>query len=450
MSKPPGPPGEPLKVQLDRNGEPCWSLSVWLTLRMFDIPFMEATPTTLVEASGQPEPGPLFDKAPTLVEGSLAVAGPLAILEFLAERHPVIWPDDRASRAQARAVASELCAGFPVLRLFLAARNGASLAGSRRLLRSLGAEIQRLRSICIELRGAASVGAGPFLFGSFSGADAMFAPLASRLLDRAMSHDATCTTYLGALGSLAAMRAWYGEQEQVRPEIAVDIAAILPIAAPPQPSAHEAKKPLDPAPPLLEIPPALTPPKLRLEDADRPSITYLDEQPIRGWRNVRLVEMLSVSPSIPPIPPIPTRPAAASATPVQAAPADETRQGGDLARRASEPSSLPRLRPTEPAEPVAAGQAANSATDGPEARTGDDAHSLMFQLRRPDPAAGGLNSLIDRFGRSIASAVPDANQEVASPLRPQDGKAAAPDPARQSNIRPAAIKPIGFSVHRRK
>lgn len=115
-------------------------------------------------------------KVPVLVDGSLRVWDSLAILETLAERAPQLWPADPDHRAWARSVSAEMHSGFAALRgecpMNMRAE-GRRVAISDAVQADI-ARIEMIWSECLEASG------GPYLFGSFSNADAMYAPVASR------------------------------------------------------------------------------------------------------------------------------------------------------------------------------------------------------------------------------------------------------------------------------
>lgn len=158
-----------------------WSLRPWLALKQAGIAFEESMirldrPET-AQALARETPTGLV---PCLKHGSVVVWESIAILEYLAESFPEkrLWPADKAARAHARAVSAEMHAGFAEL------RKSWPLNFSRRDLRHLQPvpvkrDITRIASIWTECRTRFGAG-GPFLFGEFSIADAMYAPVVSR------------------------------------------------------------------------------------------------------------------------------------------------------------------------------------------------------------------------------------------------------------------------------
>ena len=119
-------------------------------------------------------------KCPSLHDGKIAVWESLAIVEYVAEAYPekAIWPRGKAARAHARSLATEMHAGFGALRQ-------ACPTNFRRLVRAIPltdevrADIARIEGAWAHAREIFGKG-GPFLFGRFSAADAMFAPVVNR------------------------------------------------------------------------------------------------------------------------------------------------------------------------------------------------------------------------------------------------------------------------------
>ena len=136
----------------------------------------------------------------------------LAILEYIAETVPEakLWPEEKEARAVARAVTAEMHSGFPALRHHMPMNLRKSLPG---LGRGPGVEreIGRICAIwrdCRERFGVPS-GGGPFLFGPFTNADAMYAPVVTRFTTYAVELDDACRAYCDAVLGLPALAEWY-------------------------------------------------------------------------------------------------------------------------------------------------------------------------------------------------------------------------------------------------
>ncbi|HEX4449388.1 MAG TPA: glutathione S-transferase family protein [Kofleriaceae bacterium] len=145
-------------------------------------------------------------KVPALHDGGLVIAESLAICEYVAELFPTagLWPDDRAERARARAVATEMHGGFAALRREMPMALGVKQPGIGRTPESI-ADIARVTQIW---RDRLAASGGPLLFGTFTIADAMFAPVATRFDTYEVELDDPCAAYVRAILDLPAMRAW--------------------------------------------------------------------------------------------------------------------------------------------------------------------------------------------------------------------------------------------------
>ena len=146
-------------------------------------------------------------RVPSLRDGEVLVWDSLAICEHVAERFPEakLWPEDVARRAHARSVSAEMHAGFADLRrempMNIVLRT--TKAPSAEVARDI-ARVQEIWTECRERYGAA----GPFLFGAFSVADAMYAPVVTRFETYGVSVGAPVRAYMDAVQALPAMRAW--------------------------------------------------------------------------------------------------------------------------------------------------------------------------------------------------------------------------------------------------
>jgi glutathione S-transferase len=149
-------------------------------------------------------------KVPCLVAGAVRVWDSLAILEYLAESHP-LWPQEPAARAVARSVSAEMHSGFQELRQHMSMNVRKRYPGKGRTAGTLAdiARIAALWSECREQHG----GGGDFLFDDFSAADAMYAPVVLRLRTYEVELPATCRAYADAILALPAMRDWIAAAE---------------------------------------------------------------------------------------------------------------------------------------------------------------------------------------------------------------------------------------------
>ena len=191
-----------------------WSLRPWILLRHFGIPFEETVipldqPTSRVDILRHSPNG----KVPALHADDLVISESLAIVEFLAESFPdkPIWPADRRARAAARSLASEMHAGFVKLRSSCPTnfrRQPKAVALDEDVL----ADIERIQAAWAAARHHYAHG-GSFLFGEFSAADAMFAPVVNRFDAYAVKVRPETRAYMDAVMALPAWKAWIDEAE---------------------------------------------------------------------------------------------------------------------------------------------------------------------------------------------------------------------------------------------
>lgn len=186
-----------------------WSLRPWLALRATGYPFLERKIRL-----DRPESAALLRAAsptarvPVLVDGDLVIWESLAICETLAEWFPdaKLWPDDPGARAFARSVAHEMHGGFADLRRELPMNLRARI--ERAPSPAARADIDRITTLWNECRARFGAG-GPYLFGRFSVADCMYAPVVTRLRTYGVATDAVSSAYCEAMLAHPDMRAWY-------------------------------------------------------------------------------------------------------------------------------------------------------------------------------------------------------------------------------------------------
>ena len=200
-----------------------WSLRPWLALKQRGIPFAEECirlrqPDSKAEILRHCPSG----KVPALKTRIGVVWDSLAILDYLAERHPEhkLWPQDEAARAAARSISAEMHSGFATLRNDMP-MDLLSKLPSPPLGAALEADIGRIAAIWKDTRARFGQG-GPFLFGAFSNADAMYAPVATRFRTYGVDlgrfgDDGTAAAYAEAILALPAMAEWTeGARNEVR------------------------------------------------------------------------------------------------------------------------------------------------------------------------------------------------------------------------------------------
>jgi glutathione S-transferase len=204
----------PLKLVIANKAYSSWSLRPWLLLAHFKIPFEEIVipldePTTSKRILAYAPNG----KCPSLHDGAISVWESLAIIEYVAEKYPdkPIWPKARAARAHARALSSEMHASFQALRQHCPT-NFRRAVRKLELTEAVEADVARIVAAWAHARKTFGA-AGPFLFGRFSAADAMFAPVVNRLHVYDVEVNKTSRDYMNAIMALPAWKAWIKDAE---------------------------------------------------------------------------------------------------------------------------------------------------------------------------------------------------------------------------------------------
>ena len=202
-----------MKLIIANRNYSSWSLRAWLVLKHFEVAFDEEQ--VLLSGEGWRERIRAVSpsgRVPVLIDGDLVVPETLAIIEYVAELFPdkAIWPADRRDRALARAAASEMHAGFGALRLAAPMNLRASHPGKVDP-DSVRADLSRIDTLWAGLVGASG---GPYLFGAFSAADAMFAPVAARIRTYALSVSDGAQAYVEAIYALPAFQDWYAAAQR--------------------------------------------------------------------------------------------------------------------------------------------------------------------------------------------------------------------------------------------
>ena len=199
-----------LKLVIGNKNYSSWSMRPWLALRASNIPFEEIF---IPLYTGQADKDRLLSfsrsgKVPALIDDDLTIWDSLAIIEYLAERFPEakLWPQDRAARAHARSISAEMHSGFMPLRnecgmnLHRPIRSVALSEDARANI----ARIEEIWSGCRERYGKQ----GPFLFGAFTGADAMYAPVVHRFRTYDIKVAPVVQAYMETMMALPAFKEW--------------------------------------------------------------------------------------------------------------------------------------------------------------------------------------------------------------------------------------------------
>lgn len=190
-----------------------WSLRPYLALVHAGVPF--ACETILLDQQdtkasiARVTPS---GRVPVLVHDGMTIWDSLAICEYVAELapHAGLWPADRSARARARAISAEMHAGFAALRRDMPMDVLSQKRGEGHTLEAL-ADATRVQAIWRDALGASQ---GPFLFGAFTIADAMFAPVATRFVTYGVELDAQLRTYVDSVYALPGMKQWIADAER--------------------------------------------------------------------------------------------------------------------------------------------------------------------------------------------------------------------------------------------
>ncbi|MFT6669589.1 MAG: glutathione S-transferase [Afipia broomeae] len=187
-----------------------WSMRPWMALKGTGITFDEIV---IPLYTGDADKQRILDvtrsgKVPALVDGDITVWDSLAIIEYAAERFPDarLWPQDVVARAHARSISAEMHSGFMALRNECGMNIHRPIR-SKPLSDDARANIARIQQIWTECR-ARYGGQGPYLFGAFSGADAMYAPVVHRFRTYAIDVTPPVRDYMETMQANAAFREW--------------------------------------------------------------------------------------------------------------------------------------------------------------------------------------------------------------------------------------------------
>lgn len=189
-----------------------WSLRPWLALKQAGAVFSEVViPLRLPETAQAIARWSPAGKVPVLRHGATTVWESIAIIEYVAELFPRagLWPTDPAARAHARTLSAEMHSGFVPLRSNMQMNVRRQLPGRGRTP-EVEKDIARITAMWRDCRARFGRG-GPFLFGAFSNADAMYAPVVTRFQTYAVDLDDESRAYVDAVLALPAMRAWYAD-----------------------------------------------------------------------------------------------------------------------------------------------------------------------------------------------------------------------------------------------
>jgi glutathione S-transferase len=200
-----------LKLVIGNKNYSSWSMRPWVAMRAAGIAFEEVFIPLYTDNKADKDRILSFSRAgkvPSLVDGDITVWDSLAIIEYLAERFPQakLWPADPAARAHARSISAEMHSGFMPLRN----ECGMNLhrpVGAIALSADAEANVARVQEIwtgCRERYGKL----GPYLFGPFTAADAMYAPVVHRFRTYAIKVSPQVAAYMETMMALPAFAEW--------------------------------------------------------------------------------------------------------------------------------------------------------------------------------------------------------------------------------------------------
>ncbi len=189
-----------------------WSFRPWIALEAAGVPFTDKV-IPFDFAAGNPQFRDLSPtgKVPVLHHGAVRVWESLAIIEYVAELFPEkgLWPRDAAARAEARAISMEMLSGFRAIRN-ACPMNIRRKPGAIDLPDGVMEDVARIETIWTD---ALARSGGPFLFGGFSAADAMYAPVVNRFDAYCLTKDETVLAYMARMKAHPAWQKWQAAAE---------------------------------------------------------------------------------------------------------------------------------------------------------------------------------------------------------------------------------------------
>jgi glutathione S-transferase len=199
-----------MRLVIGNKNYSSWSMRPWIAAKAGGIPFEEEM-IWLREADTKERMRALSPnaKVPALIDGPVVAFESISILEYLAERAPLLWPDEAAARAYARSVCAEMHAGFAALRN-RCPMNIKRAPASITLADDVKADVERIILLLTTCR-ARFGGGGAFLFGRFTNADAMYAPVVSRFRAYDIPAPGVVRAYMDAMMATPMWQEWERE-----------------------------------------------------------------------------------------------------------------------------------------------------------------------------------------------------------------------------------------------
>jgi glutathione S-transferase len=220
---------QPVQLVIGNKNYSSWSMRPWVLMRQLGIAFEEqklrfdfSANSPFRQAVARVSPA---GTVPVLVDQGFSVWDSLAITEYLQEKFPGagVWPTDTQARARARSVAAEMHSGFGALRNHCPMNIeadlhavGAKVWAEQDAVRKNVARIESLWADALHTSG------GPYLFGAFSAADAMYAPVCMRLRSYALPVSNSASAYVERISATPAVAAWITDAKAEQDYIAED------------------------------------------------------------------------------------------------------------------------------------------------------------------------------------------------------------------------------------
>lgn len=186
-----------------------WSLRPYVVMKQLGIPFeLVKLDLKAADFKNQSFVHSPTGKVPVLKHRNLTIWDSLSICEYLAETFPEkrLWPEDKAARATARSVSAEMHSGFTGMRTKMS-MNFRSRTPLAEIPAEAKTDVERIQQIWTDCRTRFGVH-GSYLFGQFSIADAMYAPVVSRFTTYGVQTNDLCRAYMETVWKLPAMQEW--------------------------------------------------------------------------------------------------------------------------------------------------------------------------------------------------------------------------------------------------
>ncbi len=207
-----------MKLIIGNKNYSSWSMRAWLALKCFDFYFEEVCVSLFSEGyKDELRTYSSSARVPVLIDGQTAIYDSLAICEYLAEMNRSMWPEESEMRAHARSVAAEMHSGFFAIRDSLPMNCRVRKKIDVTAMGDVQQDITRVFEIWNECLSESN---GPFLFGRFSLADVLYAPVVSRFDSYSIIGDDTVEKYRREIKKLKPYQQWHAaaaaESESIR------------------------------------------------------------------------------------------------------------------------------------------------------------------------------------------------------------------------------------------